>query len=92
MIRAGPTLLSLVQQALALFLEVFYDGTEVDRLVRELTVLGYFGLIQHFETVALKQLETASAIEDHHLGVDLFDAVVVEVAQIGLEKLTTDLD
>ena len=81
-----------VQQAVTLFLKIFYDGAEVNRLIRETPILRDFGLIHHFESVALKQFETAPAVECHHLRVDLFDTVVVEMAQVDFEQLASNLD
>jgi len=61
-------------------------------LIGKSAILRDFGLIQHFESVALEQFETAPAIEGHHLRVDLFDAVVVEMTEVSFQKLTADLD
>ena len=66
-----------VQEEIALFLKFFDDGAEVHRLIGKLPIFGDFGLIEYFESIALEQFETASAIECNHLGVDLFDAMIV---------------
>jgi hypothetical protein len=34
-----------VQQAIALLLQIFYDGAKIDRLIREPSILGNLGLI-----------------------------------------------
>ncbi len=70
----------------------FDDRAEVNGLIGISAILRDFGLIEHFESVALKQFETAPAVEGHHLGVDLFDAVVVEMTQVGFKELAKDLD
>ena len=75
-----------------MLLQIFDDGAEVNSLIGESAILRDFGLIHHFESIALKQFETAPAVECHHLRVDLFDAMVVQMAQVGFKKLTTDLD
>ncbi len=59
-----------VQQPIALLLKVLYDGAEVNSLISEPPILRDFGLIHHFEPVALKQFETAPAVESHHLRMD----------------------
>ena len=61
-------------------------------MIGKSAILRDFGLIQHFESVALEQFETAPAVECHHLRVDLFDTVVIEMTEISFQKLTTDLD
>jgi hypothetical protein len=81
-----------VQQAIALLLKIFHDRAEVNRLIRESAIFRDFGLIQHFESVALEQFEPASAIECYHLRMDLFDAMIVQVTKVGLQKLPSDLD
>ena len=81
-----------VQQAVALLLKIFYDGAEVNGLVRESPILGDFGLIEHFESVAFKQFEAAPAVEGHHLGVDLFDTMVVQMTQVSFDQLPSDLN
>ena len=81
-----------VQQTIPLFLKVFDESAEVDSLTSKSAILRDFGLIQHFESIALEQFETAPAIEGHHLRVDPFDAVVVEMTEVSFQKLTTDLD
>ena len=75
-----------------MLLKIFYDRAEVNRLGRKSAILRDFGLIQHFESIALEQFEAASAVECHHLRVDLFDAMVVQVTKVGLQKLASDLD
>ena len=81
-----------VQQAITLLLEIFHNRTEINCLIGKSAILRDFGLIQHFKSVAFEQFETAPAVEGHHLRVDLFDAVVVEMTEVGFQKLTTDLD
>jgi hypothetical protein len=81
-----------VQQPISLLLEILDDGAEVNRLVREPPILRDFRLIHHFEPVPLKQLGTPSTVEGHHLGVDLFDAMIVEMAQVSLKELSGRLD
>jgi len=81
-----------VQQPIALLFKILYDGAEVNSLTSEPPILRDFGLIHHFESVALKQFKTAPAVECHHLRVDSFDAVIVQMAQVSFEKLATDLD
>ena len=49
-------------------------------------------MVEHFESIALKQFETAPAVECNYLGVDLSDAMIVQIAEIGLEELTVDQD
>ena len=61
-------------------------------MIGKLAVFGDFGLVEHLESIALKQFETAPAIECNYLGMDLFDAMIVKIAEIGLEKLTVDQD
>jgi hypothetical protein len=81
-----------VQQTIALLLQIFDNGAEVNSLIGESAIFRDFGLVHHFESIALKQFEAPPAVECHHLRVDLFDAMVVQVAQVGFEKLTADLD
>lgn len=90
--RRDHSLPERVQQTITLLLEIFYDRAEVNSSIRKSAILGDFGLIQHFESVALKQFKTAPAVECHYLRVDLFDAMVVLMTQVGFKKLPSDLD
>ena len=76
----GYLLPDWVQQAIALLLQIFYDGAKIDRLIRKSPILGNLGLIDHLEPIALKQFDAPSAVEGYHLGVDLPDTVVVQMA------------
>jgi hypothetical protein len=91
-LRPGDRLSERVQQPVALLLKIFYDGAEVNGLIRESPILGDFGLIEHFESVAFKQFEPAPAVEGHHLGMDLFDTVVVQMMQENFDELPSDLN
>src|SRR5271166_545458 len=81
-----------VQQQIALFVKFFSDRAEVHRLIGKLAIFCDFGLVEHFESIALEQFETAPAVECNYLGLDLFDAMIVKIAEIGLEELTIDQD
>ena len=72
--------------------EDFDDRAEVNRLIGKLAVFGDLGLVQNFEPVALKQLRTPPAVKGHHLRMDLFDALVVEITQVGFKEQAKDLD
>ena len=48
-----------VEQQIALFLKLFDDRAEVDRLIDKLAILRDFGLVQHLESVTLEQFGTA---------------------------------
>ena len=61
-------------------------------MIGKLAIFGDLGLVQHFKSVALKKFEAPPPVECHHLGVDLLDAMIVKIAEIGLEELTKDCD
>jgi len=81
-----------VEQQAALFLKFLDDRAEVDGLIGKLAILGDFGLVQHLESVALEQFEPAPVFECHDLSVDLFDAVIIKITQIGFDQLTAHDD
>jgi hypothetical protein len=79
-----------VKEPIASFFEFLDDRTQIDGLICELAIFGDFGLVQNSEAVSLEKFEPASAVEGHHLRVNLFNSVVVEEAEVSFEKLSTN--